>query len=65
MVVREVVCEGVDWIHPVQDRDHLRALVSAMMNLQVQRKAVSFLLAECSVRLSRTLLQLIYHFAPE
>jgi hypothetical protein len=29
------VCEGVDWIYLVQDRDQCRVLVNTIMNLQV------------------------------
>jgi len=35
MDVREVGCGCVDWIELAQDRDRWRALVSAVMNLQV------------------------------
>jgi hypothetical protein len=33
--LREVGCGCVDWIGLAQDRDRLRALVSAVMNLRV------------------------------
>jgi hypothetical protein len=33
--LQEVGCGGVDWIKLARDRDRLRALVSAVMNLQV------------------------------
>jgi hypothetical protein len=33
--LRGIVWEGVDWIHLAQDRDHWRADVNTVMNLQV------------------------------
>jgi hypothetical protein len=35
MNLQEVGCGSVDWIELAQDRDRWRALVSAVMNLQV------------------------------
>jgi hypothetical protein len=33
--LREIGWDGVDWIYLAQDRDHWRALVNTVMNLQV------------------------------
>jgi len=33
--LQQVGCEGMDWIDLPQNRDRLRALVSAVMNLRV------------------------------
>jgi hypothetical protein len=35
MDFREIVWEGVEWIHLAQDRDRWRAVVNAVMNLRV------------------------------
>jgi hypothetical protein len=35
MDLKEVECGGMDWIDVVQDKDRWRALVNAVMNLQV------------------------------
>jgi len=35
MDLREIGCEGVDWIHLIQDRVQWWALVNTVMNLRV------------------------------
>jgi hypothetical protein len=35
MDIREMGCGGMDWIDPAQDWNRWRALVNAVMNLQV------------------------------
>jgi hypothetical protein len=35
MFLRDIEWEGMDWIDLAQDRDHRRALVNTVMNLQV------------------------------
>jgi hypothetical protein len=34
--LREIGWDGMDWIHLVQDRDKLKALVNTVMNLRIQ-----------------------------
>jgi hypothetical protein len=40
--------DGMDWIDLAQDRDQLRALVNAVMDLQVPQNAGKFL-SSCTV----------------
>jgi hypothetical protein len=35
MDVRQIGWDGMDWIHPAQDRDKWRALMNTVMNLRV------------------------------
>jgi hypothetical protein len=35
MDLREIEWEGVDWIHPAQDRDKWRVLMKTVINLRV------------------------------
>jgi hypothetical protein len=35
MDLREIGCDGTDWIDMVEDRDQWRALVNIVMNLRV------------------------------
>jgi hypothetical protein len=37
MGLKDIGCRNVDWIHVAQDRDQCRALVNAVMNLQVPK----------------------------
>ena len=43
MDLREVGWEGMDWIDLDQNRDRLRALVNAVMNLRVPKNAANVL----------------------
>jgi hypothetical protein len=33
--IREIGCDGMDWVDVAHDRDHWRALVNTVMNLRV------------------------------
>jgi hypothetical protein len=37
MDVREIGCDGMDWIDLAQDRDQWRALVNTVVNLQFHK----------------------------
>ena len=41
--IQAVGWEGIDWTDPAQDRDRWRALVNAVMNLQVPQNSGNFL----------------------
>jgi hypothetical protein len=43
MDLREIGCDGMDWIDLAQDRDQWRALVNKVMNLQVPQYTGKFL----------------------
>jgi hypothetical protein len=43
MNLREIGWDGMDWIDLAQDRDQWRALVNAVMNLQVPKNTGKFL----------------------
>jgi hypothetical protein len=35
MDLREIGCDGMDWLELAEDRDHWRALVNTVMNLRI------------------------------
>jgi hypothetical protein len=41
--IKEIRCEGVNWIHPAQDRDQWRAVLNTVMNLRILGKAENLL----------------------
>jgi hypothetical protein len=43
MDLREIGCDGGDWIDLAQDRDRWRALMKAVINLRVPQNAGKFL----------------------
>jgi hypothetical protein len=43
MVLKEIGCDGLDWIERAQERDEWRVLVNMAMNLQATLKAGNFL----------------------
>jgi hypothetical protein len=43
MDFREIEWDGVDWIYMAQDRDHLRARVTTVLNLRVPLNPGKFL----------------------
>jgi hypothetical protein len=53
MDLPEVGCVGMDLIELVQDRDRLRTLMNAVMNLRVQLNAGTFLTSYKPVSFSR------------
>jgi hypothetical protein len=48
MDLREIEWDGMDWIDPAEDRDQWRALVNAVMNLQVPSNSGKFL-SSCTI----------------
>jgi hypothetical protein len=43
MDLKEIGCEGVGWVHLVQDMDQWRPLVNTVMNLRAPQKEGNFL----------------------
>jgi hypothetical protein len=48
MVLGEIGWDSMDWIYLAQDRDQWRALMNAVMNLQVPQNAGKFL-SDCTI----------------
>jgi hypothetical protein len=38
MDLREIECDGVDWIYMTQDRDQWKALVNTVLNIRISIK---------------------------
>jgi len=53
VVVKEIGCEGMDWILLAQDRDQLWDLVNTAMNLRVSQKVGNLLTIRQTVSSSR------------
>jgi hypothetical protein len=49
MDLKEIRCEGVDWIHLARNRDEWQVLANTAMNLRVPKKAGSFLTSLATV----------------
>jgi hypothetical protein len=43
MDLKEIGCDGMDWINLAEDRDQWRALVKTVMNLWVPKNSGKFL----------------------
>jgi hypothetical protein len=56
MDIKEIVWEGVDWIHVAQERNQWRLLVNTVMNYRVLWKSGKFLSMWVTVSFSRRIL---------